>query len=177
MIAPGGTASMGSIRRKKCRHCGKLFVPDARNAKRQKYCGELACRKASKAASQQQWLQKPQNRDYFRSPENVARVQQWRRDNPGYWRRGRPKAHDALQDPLIAKPLKIIEQSGHFAGAALQDSLIMQPAVLIGLISNFTGCALQDDIANILKRLQQLGADIINASQKGEHHDCQTPYR
>jgi len=25
--------------------------------------------------------------------------------------------------------------------------------------------------------LQQLGADIINASQKGEHHDCQTPYR
>ncbi len=176
MIAPGGTVSMGCIKRKKCCHCGGLFVPDARNAKRQRYCAKPECRKASKVASQRRWLRKPQNQDYFKSPENVARVQQWRKDNPGYWRRGRQKSPDALQDPLISKPIKIIEQNGYFSGTALQDSIIMQPAVMIGLISNFTGCALQDDMVNILRRLQQLGADIIYASSKGGHHDCQKPY-
>ena len=168
---------MGRIKRKKCCHCGVLFVPDARNAKRQKYCAKAECRKASKAASQQRWLRQPQNQDYFRSPENVARVQQWRKDNPGYWRRSRQKAKGALQDFLITKPFKIIEQNNDFTNHALQDSLIAQPSVLIGLISSFTGCALQDDMVNILRRLQQLGADIINASHKGGDHDCQTSYR
>lgn len=168
---------MGWIKRKKCRHCQVLFVPDARNAKRQQYCGKPECRKASKGASQRRWLQKPQNQDYFRSPENVTRVQQWRKDNPGYWRRRRQNTPGALQDPSITKPVKIIEQNNHLADLALQDSLISQPAVMIGLISSFTGCALQDDMVNILRRLQQLGADIINASCKGGHHDCQTPYR
>lgn len=177
MIAPGGTVSMGWIKRKKCRHCGVLFVPDARSAKRQQYCSKPECRKASKAASQQRWLQKPQNQDYFKSAENIARVQQWRKDNPGYWRRSRENGNDALQDPLITQPVKITEQNDDFAGLALQDSIIAQPSVLIGLISSFTGCALQDDMVNILRRLQQLGADIINASSKGGHHDCQTAYR
>ena len=95
---------MGRIKRKKCCHCGVLFVPDARNAKRQQYCAKAECRKASKAASQRRWLRQPQNQDYFRSPENVARVQQWRKDNPGYWRRSRQKAKGALQDFLITEP-------------------------------------------------------------------------
>jgi hypothetical protein len=89
---------------RKCLSCGELFRPDARNVRRQKYCSQPACRKASKAASQRAWLAQPQNRDYFRGPENVLRVKLWRAAHPGYWRRpkgGRRKpAHraDALQD-------------------------------------------------------------------------------
>jgi len=52
--------------------------PYYRNATRQKYCNKAECKKASKAESQRKWLNKPENSDYFRSHENVERVQQWR---------------------------------------------------------------------------------------------------
>jgi hypothetical protein len=51
-----------------------LFRPDPRNANRQKYCRKPKCREASKAASQQRWLQKPENQDYFRGPQNVKLI-------------------------------------------------------------------------------------------------------
>ena len=72
---------MAGIKRKKCRNCNDLFIPDPRNAKRQKYCHKSECRKASKAASQRHWLQKPENQDYFCGPDNVKRVQLWREAN------------------------------------------------------------------------------------------------
>ncbi len=91
---------MAGTKRKKCCNCKDLFIPDPRNAERQKYCHKPQCRKASKAASQRRWLQKPGNQDYFSGPENVKRVQLWRQDNPGYWRSKRKIKKDALQDPL-----------------------------------------------------------------------------
>jgi hypothetical protein len=69
---------MSGIIRIKCPHCQQLFTPDARNATRQRYCAKPACRKHSKDESQSRWLQKPENRDYFRGPEHVQRVQRWR---------------------------------------------------------------------------------------------------
>ena len=154
---------MGLIIRKKCRHCSELFVPDARNTKRQKYCHKPDCRKASKHASQQHWLSKPENQDYFRGPEHVKRVQAWRKANPGYWRRTASKRPDALQDRLILKPSEITQQNSQFESTALQDLLMTQSTVLIGLIANFTGDTLQDNIANTVRRLQQLGQDIVSA--------------
>lgn len=153
---------MGLLKKKKCRHCNKLFYPDPRNEKRQKYCSESACQKASKKASQRRWLQKPENQNYFKGPDNVERVRQWRKANPGYWRR-KPKVRpNALQDSLIAQQAENKEDTTELVNNALQDLLTSQPAVLIGLIANFTGCALQDDIAMAMRRMQQLGADIIN---------------
>jgi hypothetical protein len=87
-----------------CLFCGAMFRADPRNARHQKYCSEAGCRKASKAASRRAWLAKPENQDYFRGAENVARVQSWRAAHPGYWRRpgGQrgtpPGAPLALQD-------------------------------------------------------------------------------
>ena len=149
---------MGLIKRKKCKNCGCLFIPDARNAKRQQYCGKPACRRASKAASQQRWLLKPENQDYFRGPDNVARVQRWREANPGYWQRKSEKRQNALQDSLNEQAPDINTDKVDFA---LQDPLIGQPAVLIGLIANFAGSTLQDDIATTVQRLRQLGRDIV----------------
>jgi len=74
---------MSGIPRIKCPHCQQLFTPDARNATRQRYCSKPACRKQSKADSQRRWLQKPENRDYFRGAEHVLRVQRWRAAHPG----------------------------------------------------------------------------------------------
>jgi hypothetical protein len=150
-----------------------LFIPDPRNTNRQHYCSRLQCRYASKKDSQRRWLSKPENRDYFRGPENVARVQLWRKVHPGYWR----KTLVALQDPLFEQPIVNIDNIGELENSALQDLLNPQPSVLIGLISHFTGLALQDDIAKTVRRLQQLGQDIINPTpQKGGRHDSQTAH-
>jgi len=152
-------------KRCKCKHCGKLFRPDPRSAGRQRYCSEPQCRKASKAASQRRWIEKPENRDYFRGPDNVRRVQRWRKAHPGYW----GKRPHALQDQLTAQPVENKDDAVRFANTALQDSLIMQPSVLIGLIAQLTGSALQDDIAMAARRMQQLGNDILNPNTGGGH--------
>ena len=160
---------MGVLKKKRCRHCNTLFYPDARNEKRQKYCSEPACKKASKKASQQRWLQKPENKNYFKGADNVERVRQWRKAHPGYGRRKSKVRPNALQDPLITQRIDNIQDTTELATDALQDLLRDQPLVLIGLIANFTGCALQDDIAMALRRMQQLGADIINHKEGGGH--------
>jgi hypothetical protein len=170
---------MAEIKRKKCRNCNKLFRPDPRNVNRQKYCRQPECRKASKAASRQRWLQKPENQNYFCDAENVKRVQQWREANPGYSRGKRKNRQDALQDPLISQPTENNTDNIKFTNDALQDFLIAQPPVLLGLIANFTGTALQDDIAMTIRRLQKLGLETANNStrSKGGHYGIQDSNR
>jgi hypothetical protein len=59
--------------RRKCKCCRRLFRPDPRNLRHQRYCSELFCREARKAASQARWLARPENQDYFRGPVHLAR--------------------------------------------------------------------------------------------------------
>jgi len=155
---------MATIKRKKCPNCRKLFLPDFRNRDRQRYCRKPDCRRASKADSQKRWREKPENQDYFRGPDCVERVQQWRKANPGYSRKMPRNKKNALQDPLITEHAEINTDKRKLETDALQDLLTAQPAVLLGLIANFTGSALQDDMEITLRRLQQLGLDIVNAS-------------
>lgn len=168
---------MGMIKRTKCRNCEQLFVPDHRNRDRQRYCRKSECRKASKAASQNKWLQKPENRDHFKGFTNVQRVQEWRKQNPGYWKRTRSDKKSALQETLSPQHIETNKENDQFAGVALQDLLSAQPAVIIGLISNFIGSALQDDIAKTLLRMQQSGQDILycQPKEKGGNRDCKNP--
>ena len=170
---------MAGIKRKKCCNCKKLFIPDPRNIKRQKYCSNPPCRKASKAASQRRWLAKPENQDYFSGPQNVKRVQLWREANPGYWRGKRKNNKDTLQDALNSQPIENNTDNNKFTNEPLQDFLIAQPPVLLGLIANFTGNALQDDIAMTFQRLQKLGQDIVTnlTHSKGGHYGTQGSHR
>ena len=89
----------------KCLCCNEKFHHDARNRRHQQYCAKDACRKASKVARQARWLAKPENLDHWKGPENVQRVQEWRKANPGYSRRRGPRRRVALQD--ISKPQPI----------------------------------------------------------------------
>ncbi len=164
-------------------------MPDCRNLKRQKYCAESACSKASKRASQARWLAKKENQDYFKGPQNVLRVQLWRRENPGYSRTSNnlnePLEVDssgsqdsqnscninafatgeipALQDPLAGKMPVNHEDSSHLTleESTLQDPLRAQRYILTGLIAQLMGLTLQDDIADSLRYLQKLGCDIL----------------
>jgi len=90
---------MGKAGQRKCMSCGEFFIPDHRKGERQRYCCAAQCRRASKAASQANWLGKPPNHDHFNGPEHVARAQAWRHAHPGY-SRGRVRPSRALQDPL-----------------------------------------------------------------------------
>ena len=60
-------------RRRKCKCCLKLFLPDPCNRRHQRYCSAPRCRRTSKAASQARWLGKPENQGYFRDPWHVPR--------------------------------------------------------------------------------------------------------
>ena len=153
---------MKSPRQRKCKNCKEFFLPDPRNLRHQHFCGKPECRKASKKASQRRWLNKSQNRGYFRGAANVERVRDWRKAHPGYWRRSKASsALTALQDVLAPQPPETKEKSPTLAEFGLQDLLQPQAAVLIGLIANLTGSTLQEEIAFTARRYQQLGQDII----------------
>jgi hypothetical protein len=92
-------------RQRRCRHCKQLYDPDPRTRDRQKHCSAPACKRASKAWRQRRWLNGPAGHNYFREPDNVERVQTWRKAHPGYWRRKRPKAETALQDDCTSQPI------------------------------------------------------------------------
>ena len=152
--------------RRKCRHCGQFFRPDPRNVRHQRYCSAPACRRASKAASQQRWLAKSANRDYFRGPEHVARVRAWRATHPGHARK-KPSRRRALQEHSPAQPVDMHEQSEVLSAPPLQEVFRAQALVLTGLIAHLTGAALQEDIALTSRRLQQLALDIAARDPNG----------
>ena len=181
---------MGENRLRRCAHCGQPFTPDARNAHHQRYCPAPACRLASKRASQNKWLAKPENRDYHRGPTAVARVQAWRRAHPGYSRRptsapvtavpilpatapsvpcpptipADPLTKTAGNAPLIAPPAALQEPCPpplqEISPAPLQDLFAGQPTIFIGLIAHLWDLALPEDIAATLDRLLPRGRDI-----------------
>ena len=163
---------MTTRRRRKCPCCGELFVADARNRGRQKYCSKPTCRCAGKAARQRRWLAKPENQNYFRGALHVARVRAWRQAHPGYWRQSRPMSEPALQDACRVQLAEVLKDS---ATLALQDVCRRQDAVLIGLIAHLSDSALQDDIAAAGRRLLQLGQDILCGGTTNAHQTGAAP--
>jgi hypothetical protein len=90
---------MSSKTTPKCLHCKEEYRSDPRNCGRQRYCLKPDCRQASKAASQRQWLGRPENRDYFRGAEYCERVRLWRLAHPGH-RRNKRLAPQSVLDSL-----------------------------------------------------------------------------
>jgi len=94
-----------------------------RHLKRQKFCRKPECRATSKKYSQQKWLNKPENRNHFSGPENIMRVQEWRRENPEYWKRRGP-----LKKPsLIESALQEMKTGKTIAGKGSSINLIQIP--------------------------------------------------
>ena len=147
--------------RRKCLCCGEFFEPDPRNRRHQRYCGKAACGRASHAASQRRWLSKPQNRDYFRGPIHIARVQAWREAHPGYGKRARLQGWPPLQEDCRIQGVDSSTQSGNHSHVALQEIISAQPLVLLGLIAHFTDSPLQDSIVRTTRRLLELGRDVL----------------
>lgn len=148
--------------RRKCRCCKTCFTPDVHNPSRQFFCWAPACRQASKAASQRRWLNKPDNRNYFRDTQNVERVQQWRKAHPGYWKRSK-----SVSKPNQPADLEALNSGTSSCNApsrdllALQDFALTEHPAFIGLISMVTGSTLQEDIAAVGRNLLLQGQNIL----------------
>jgi hypothetical protein len=150
----------------KCLHCRRLFIPDYRNRGRQKHCADPECQAFRQQANQQRWLSQPENRDYFRGPDNVKRVQQWRAEHPDYGKRQRRKPRRALQEPcseqVAVKQEVVSPTTPPDARPALQELCQVQTPLLVGLIAQFSDTALQEDIVTYTRRLIAKGRDILD---------------
>jgi hypothetical protein len=163
--------------RRKCRQCRKFFLPDPRTADRQHYCFEPPCRQASKAASQRKWLRKNGNGDHFRGPEEVRRVQAWRKAHPGYWRRKSSSSQST--QAIEVEPLKSSQSSCNVPRglpSTLQEDCLAQDPAFVGLISMVTGSTLQEDIAATTRQLLLRGRNILGLvrPENGPRYDDQT---
>jgi hypothetical protein len=160
--------------RRKCRCCSRFFFPDYRNPQRQHYCQEPPCRRASKAASQKRWLRKPANRNYFRDAQNVARVQQWRKAHPGYWRKKPEKtARSEPSQPIADQGFSPGQTSCNVPASplsTLQDFCLAKDPAFIGLISMVTGRTLPEDIAATARCVIDQGRNILGQVSPEPHH-------
>ena len=68
------------MKRKRCRYCKRLFIPDPRVGDRQVACDDPHCKKTHKAKNYASWRRR--NPDYFRN--DYPRVKQWLDQHPGY---------------------------------------------------------------------------------------------
>jgi hypothetical protein len=139
------------IRRRRCKNCDDLFKLDPRNLKRQKFCRKSECKEASTRHSQQKWLLKPKNKDYFSGPANVIRVQQWRQQNPDYSTRKisektSPLIKGALQETLSTDTTINKGFPNDLIQIALQDSLSAKTLVVISFDTQLNKTTLQDII-------------------------------
>jgi hypothetical protein len=106
-------------------------------------------------------VQRPDNQNYFSGSQNSQRVKEWRKRNPGYWRKKKSGLQEPLQDLCRTQVAQNEEVKRIEISDALQDVLVMQPAVMVGLISMMTGSALQEDIAATTRALLSKGQDIL----------------
>ncbi len=154
------------IRRRRCKNCHDLYHPDPRHLKRQKFCDKPECKIASKKHSQKKWLKKTRNRDYFSGSEHVIRVQQWREQNPCYWKRKNSKKTPslfghALQDARLTKMHDSKGFQLSLTQNTLQDMLSGKTLVIIGFNPHLNKTALQDIIETEDKKTITLTPDIL----------------
>jgi hypothetical protein len=130
---PGGSPGpVTKNRRLRCLHCRHLFHPHPRTRIQQRFCSAPACRAASKKASQQRWLRKPENQDYFCGVQHVNRVRAWRAKRPEYGREP-PLNDEPLQEMIMGQA---IDRVGKYGGSPLQEEIrreVRESAEEIGL--------------------------------------------
>jgi hypothetical protein len=154
---------VNTIPERKCRHCSQFFQPDPRHHARQRHCTAPECRHASKAASQARWLARPENRDYFRGPDNAQRVQAWRAAHPGYGKRSKLQQEPLqemmpLQEMIKRRDLAVKRAASR---ASLQEMWRVQSPLVVGLIAHLAGTTSQEDAMTMMRRFITRGQELL----------------
>jgi hypothetical protein len=138
------------------------FIPEPRAAGRQRFCRRSACREISHVTSQERWLKNKKGRAYHMGPVAVARMQDWRKEHPHYWRRTANAAAAANGGPRDLRAV-LMDYFSKDSCDALQDSWPPQVVAFVGLIAWLRGGALQDTIAADLDEIMVAGNDLLLA--------------
>jgi len=168
------------MRKRKCQNCKQWYMPDYRNRYHQRYCNKIDCQKTSKKYSQDKWLSKPENQNYFKGSQNVERMQAWRKDHPGYWKRSSVKTREKsvsepeipLQDVCVPQQTENKELVTIKDIYALQDVLNAQQLEFEGLVAHLIGQPLQEVIEPFIKNCYNTGR-IMRKSSVQKQHDQQ----
>jgi hypothetical protein len=160
------TFAMNSLPDRTCRHCRRRFLPDYRNEYHQRFCGRPECQDASKRCSQRRWLRKPENRNYFREPDNALRVREWRSRHPHYWK---PHAHACTRQepPASAQAVQTVTSPPPSAMGTLQEVCRSKVTLLTCLVSRLSRSTLQEDIASCANQMLLEAQCILNFCQSG----------
>ncbi len=149
----------------KCCCCRASFEPDPRNRYHQRFCARSRCQRASKRDSQRRWLKKAENRAYFCGPENVRRVQEWRKGHPEYSRKSPSASRGALQEDCASKTGRKTRgqlDSPQVHASPLQEVCRQELPLLVGLLARIEHCALQEDMAVRLQQVVREGQCILD---------------
>jgi hypothetical protein len=149
-----------------------LFDPDLRNRWHQRFCTKAECRAARNAESHRRWLSKPENRDHFRGPDNVERVRQWRKANPGYWKKAK-KSSGTLQDLVPTQAPAPQPVPPKASPAPLQDLVAMQDPLLVGVIAHLIDSPLQDRVEQATLGLLAKGRTILDLRSRMKNNTNQ----
>jgi hypothetical protein len=159
-------------RKRKCRCCRELYLPDVRHFHDQNYCPKPACRHASKLASHRRWYRSEKGAVHRDPQENIRRMREWRAAHPDYARVTGGRRRRALQGTTTLEDSESQRVTTSLDEMALQDMSLSQPALVVGLMAQLTGSALQETIEETSRRLVLLGQDILGSgpgsNPKGE---------
>lgn len=76
--------------RPRCLCCKRVFTPDPRVGRRQKYCSKKECQNQRQRLNEQAWVKDPKNQEFVK-----LKSKKWRQRNPDYleqWRARHPQA-------------------------------------------------------------------------------------
>jgi hypothetical protein len=164
----------------KCCCCRARFQPDPRNRYHQKFCSRPRCQRASKRASQRHWLNKAENRGYFCGPDNVRRVQEWRKENPEYTRKPCFVPDGSLQEnwaSKIALKKQAKTNSPELPLNPLQEVCRQHLPLLLGLIGRIEHFPLQEDIAVRIRQMIVEGQCILDRISRNQLHEPSSGHR
>ena len=156
------------MRKHKCPNCKQFFTPHPATRRHQRYCSTRECQQARKAVANRRFRRA--NPDYDKGPHNVARVQEWRRHNPGYWRNekrnGGPGREAVYALQAVLKPQPIEQQVINLKDRVdtLQAVSDRQGVLFQGLAAQLTGSALQADLVPILDTWYDKGRQLAGFS-------------
>lgn len=117
-------------RRKRCRFCKELFLPDPRPGARQYACAKPSCQKERKHRNQKTWLKRRPG--YFKG--RYPNTRKWLQAHPGYLQQYRRKHPQALQRDNIYR--KIRHREAQKRRADIQVALSLQRPIRQTLTSS-----------------------------------------
>ena len=144
-------------RRKKCRNCGRLFIPNRFNHHHQTYCSNPECRRVGKRASDRKYRKKQSVKLDFRLKES-HRVQVYQKKNPTYWKNRKKDSKKSSEKELLHDFAQVEKLQNDIA--VLRDIAIWQGTAFKGLVSYITDEVLRDDIGVSCNRLYDRGKEV-----------------